>query len=179
MSADSLSPQYNHPHAVPHAHAEATAPSVNKGHPMSLTLRCADKSEIISIQIFSDPLNYHVVLHFDGAPVTLANTLAFYDMEHGDLIDVVHKAGSVATRAAMVPARAQVHALPSTLSTPALPPPFVDQLMSAAPYVNKRMARQQSAAASKKAQKQVATVAALAVAETQKAAPRPSKKASV
>jgi hypothetical protein len=135
---------------------------------MSLTLRCADKSETISIQIFSDPPNYHVVLHFDGAPLTLANTPAFYDMEHGDLIDVVHKAGSVATRAAMVPAHAHVHALPSSLPTPALPPPSVAQLMSAAPYVNKRMARQQSAAAAKKAQKQVANVAALAVAENKK-----------
>jgi hypothetical protein len=164
MSAESLSPQYNHPHDVPHAHAAATSPAVNKGHPMSLTLRCAeqDKSETISILIFSDPPNYHVVLHFDGAPLTLTNTPAFYDMEHGDLIDVVHKAGSVATRAAMVLAHAHVHALPS-----ALPPPSVAQLMSAAPYVNKRTARQQSAAAAKKAQKQVANVA-LAVAENKK-----------
>jgi hypothetical protein len=184
MSADSLSPQYNHPHAVPHAHAEATSPAVNKGHPMSLTLRCADKSETISIQNFSDPPNYHVVLHFDGARLTLTNTPAFYDMEHGDLIDVVHKAGSVVTRAAMVPANAHVHALPSALPTPALPtpalpPPSVAQLMSAAPYVNKRMALQQSTAAAKKAKKQVANVAALAVTEKQKAAPIPAKKASV
>jgi hypothetical protein len=144
---------------------------------MSSTLRCADKSETISIHIFSDPPNYHVVLHFDGAPLTLTNTPAFYDMEHGDLIDVVHKAGSVATIAAMVPAHAQVHALPSALPTPALPPLSVAQLMSAAPYVNKQMARQQSAAAAKKAQKQVANVAALA--EKQKAAARPAKKTSV
>jgi hypothetical protein len=59
-------------------------------------------------------------------------------MEHGDLIDVVYKAGSVATRAAVVPSHAHVHALPSALPTPALPPPSVVQLMSAAPYVNKR-----------------------------------------
>jgi hypothetical protein len=137
---------------------------------MSLTLRCADKSETISVQIFSDPPNSHVVLHFDGAPLTLTNTPAFYNMEHGDLIDVVYNAGSVATRAAMVSAHAHVHALPS-----ALPPPSVAQLISAAPYVNKRMTRQQSAAAAKKAQKQVANVAALAVAEKQKAAPRPAK----
>jgi hypothetical protein len=120
-----------------------------------------------------------VVLHFDGAPLTLTNTPAFYDMEHGDLIDVVHKVGSVATRAAIVPVYAHVHALPSALPTPALPPPSVAQLISAAPYVNKRMARQQSAAGAKKAQKQVANVAALAVAEKQKAAPRPAKQASV
>jgi hypothetical protein len=181
MSADSLSPQYNHPHDVPHAlaHAAATAPAVNKGHPVSLTLRCADKIEAISIQIFNDPPNYHVVLHFDGAPFTLTNTPAFSDIAHGDLIDVVHKARSVATRAAMVPAHAHVHALPSALPTPALPPPSVAQLMSAAPYVNKRMARQQSVAAAKKAQKQVTNVAAVAVAEKQKEAPRPAKKASV
>jgi hypothetical protein len=179
MSVDSLSPQYNHPHDVPHAHTAATAPAVNKGHPMSLTLRCADKSEIISIQIFSDPPNYHVVLHFDGAPLTLTNTPAFYDMEHGDLIDVVHKSGSVATRAAMVPAHAHVHALPTALPTPALPPQFVAQLISAAPYVNKRITRQQSAAAAKKAQKQVTNVAALAVAEKQKSAPTPANRASV
>jgi hypothetical protein len=48
--------------------------------------------------------------------------------------------------------------------------------MSAAPYVNKRMTRQQSAAAAKKAQKQVANVAELAVEEKQKAAPRPAKR---
>jgi hypothetical protein len=122
-----------------------------------------------------------MVLYFEGAPLTLTNTPAFYDMEHGDLIDAVYKAGSVATRAAMVPAHAHVHALPSTLPTPALPPPSVAQLMSAAPYVNKRMTRQKSAAAAKKAQKQVANVAALAVAEEkkEKAAPRPAKKASV
>jgi hypothetical protein len=95
----------------------------------------------------------------------LTNTTAFYDMEHGDLIDVVYKAGSVATRAAMVPAHAHVHALPSALSTPALPPPSVVQLMSAAPYVKKLMMRQQSTAAAKKAQKQVANVAAFAVAQ--------------
>jgi hypothetical protein len=166
MSADSLSPQYNHPHAVPHAHAAATAPAVNKGHPMSLTLRCADKSETISIHIFSDPPNYHVVLHIDGAPLTLTNTPAFYDMEHGDLIEVVHKAGSIGTRAAMVPAH--VHARPSALPTPALPPPSVTQLMSAAPYVNKPMTRQQSAAAAKKAQKRVANVAAVALAKNRK-----------
>jgi hypothetical protein len=77
-------------------------------------------------------------------------------MEHVDLIDVVYNAGSVATRAAMVPAHAHVHALPSA------PPP------SAAPYVNKRMTRQQSDAAAKKAQKQVANAAALAVAENKK-----------
>jgi hypothetical protein len=41
------------------------------------------------------------------------------------------------------------------------------------------MTRQQSAVAAKKAQKQVANVAALAVAEKQKATPRPAKKASV
>jgi hypothetical protein len=62
----------------------------------------------------------------------------------------------------------QVHALPSALPTPALPPPSVAQLMSAAPYVNKRMARQQSVAAAKKAQTQVSNVAALAVAENKK-----------
>jgi hypothetical protein len=62
----------------------------------------------------------------------------------------------------------QVHALPSALPPPALPPPSVAQLMSAAPYVNKRMARQQSVAAAKKAQTQVANVAALAVAENKK-----------
>jgi hypothetical protein len=135
---------------------------------MSLTLRSAYKSETISIHIFSDPPNYYVVLHFDGAPLTLTNTPAFYDMEHGDLIDGVHNAGSVATRAAMVPAHAHVHTLPSALPTPALPPPSVAQLMSAAPYLNKRMARQQAAAAAKKAQKQVANVAALAVAENKK-----------
>jgi hypothetical protein len=181
ISADSLSLYYNHPHAVPHAHthAAATAPAVNKGHPMSLTLRCADKSETMSIQIFSDPTNYHVVLHFDGAPLTLTNTPAFYDMDHGDLVDVVHKAGSAATRAAMVPAHAHVHALPSAIPPPALPPLSVAQLMSAAPYINKRTARQHSAAAAKKAQKQFANVAALAVAEKQKAAPKPAKKASV
>jgi hypothetical protein len=177
MMADSLSPQYNHPHAVPHEHAHgvATSPAVNKDHPMSLTVRCADKRETISIQIFSDPPNYHVVLHFDGAPLTLTNTPAFYDMEHGDLIDVVYKAGSVATRAAMAPAHAHIHALPSALPTPALPPPSVAQIMSATPYVNKRVARQSDATA----KKQVANVAAVAVAEKQKAAPRPAKKASV
>jgi hypothetical protein len=74
----------------------------------------------------------------------------------------------------LVPAHAHVHALPS-----ALPQPSVAHLMSAAPYVNKGMTRQQSAAAAKKAQKQVANAAALAVAEKQKAAPRPAKKASV
>jgi hypothetical protein len=84
------------------------------------------------------PPNYHVVLNFDGAPLTLTNTPAFYDMEHGDLMYVVYKAGSVATRAARVPAHAHIHALPSALPPLALPPtPSVAQLMSAAPYVNK------------------------------------------
>jgi hypothetical protein len=119
------------------------------------------------------------MLHFDGAPLTLTNTPTFYDMEHGDLIDAVYTAGSVATRAAMVPAHAHVHALPSALPTPALPPPSVAQLTSPAPYVNKRITRQQSAAAAKKAQKQVTNAAAVAVAEKQKEAPRPAKKASV
>jgi hypothetical protein len=106
-----------------------------------------------------------MVLYFDDAPLTLTNTPAFYDMEHGDLIDVVYKAGSVATRAAMMPAHTHARALPSALPTPALSPPSVAQLMSATPYVNKRMTRQQSAVAAKKAQKQVANVAALALAE--------------
>jgi hypothetical protein len=61
----------------------------------------------------------------------------------------------------LVQQKHQVHALPSALPPPALPPPSVAQLMSATPYVNKRMARQQSVAAAKKAQTQVANVAAL------------------
>jgi hypothetical protein len=62
----------------------------------------------------------------------------------------------------------QVHALPSALPTSALPPPSVAQLMIVTPYVNKRMARQESVAATKKAQTQVANVAALAVAKNKK-----------
>jgi hypothetical protein len=93
------------------------------------------------------------VLHFDSAPLILTNTPAFYDMEHGDLIDVVYNAGSVMIRAAMVPAHAHVYALPSALPTPALPTLSVAQLISAAPYVSKRVTRQQSAAAVKKAKK--------------------------
>jgi hypothetical protein len=131
---------------------------------MSLTLRCADKSETISVQIFyvaKQPLRPIITWCYNlSAPLTLTNTPACYDIEHGDLIDVVHKAGSVATRAATVPVHAHEHALPS-----ALPPPSVAQLMSPAPYLNKQMTCQQSAAAAKKAQKQVANVAALAVAE--------------
>jgi hypothetical protein len=101
------------------------------------------------------------VLYFDGAPLTLTNTPAFCDMEHGDLIDVVYKAGSVATRAAMVPSHAHVHALPSALPPPALPPPSVAQLMITVPYVNKRMTHQQSMVGAKKAQKQVANAASI------------------
>jgi hypothetical protein len=63
MSADSLSPHHNHQHAVLHPPATATTPAVNKGHPMSLTLRCANKSETISVQIFSENMKQH--LHDD------------------------------------------------------------------------------------------------------------------
>jgi hypothetical protein len=63
MSVDSLSPQHHHPYAVPHAHAAATAQAANKGHPMSLTLRCVNKSETISVQIFSENMKQR--LHDD------------------------------------------------------------------------------------------------------------------
>jgi hypothetical protein len=100
-------------------------------------------------------------------------------MEHGDLIDVVYKAGSVATIAAMVPAHAHVHALSSALPIPALPPPSVAQLMSSRTICQQANDASTVCRGGQKGSKASRQCSSIGSGRKTKAAPRPAKKASV